>query len=80
MASNATTGPVDSALPGLGLSDDILFFLAKHFLNYRDCLALALSGSSETFPSILGNRINLRKYLFTNILFLHYYMLTFYYS
>ena len=52
---------VDPESSGLQLSDDILFFLAKYFLNNTDCLALALSGSSESFPTILGSRINMKK-------------------
>jgi len=51
----------DSSSDGLGtdkLSDDVLLFLAKHYLKGQDCLALALSGSSYNFPSLYAaNRL-----------------------
>ena len=40
------------------LPDDMLIYLAKHFLKEQDCLALALSGSSFNFPSLYtANRL-----------------------
>ena len=40
------------------LPDDMLIYLAKHFLKEQDCLALALSGSSYNFPSLYtANRL-----------------------
>ena len=40
------------------LPDDMLLYIAKHFLKEQDCLALALSGSSYNFPSLYAaNRL-----------------------
>ena len=34
------------------LPDDMLLFLAKHYLKEQDCLSLAMSGASDTFASL----------------------------
>jgi len=40
------------------VSDDMLLYLAKHYLKEQDCLALAISGSSYNFPSLYAaNRL-----------------------
>ena len=36
------------------LPDDMLLFLAKHYLNERDHLALAIAGASERFTTLYG--------------------------
>ena len=61
-----------SSSEGLGtdkLPDDMLIYLAKHFLKEQDCLALALSGSSYNFPSLytakrLGEKVKISKRIF----------------
>ena len=42
----------DDGLDTVTLSDDVLHFFAKHYLKKQDCLALALSGSSHSFPNV----------------------------
>jgi len=39
----------------IALTDDMLWYLSRHFLSERDRLALALSGTSERFILLYAN-------------------------
>jgi len=61
--------PEKSSSDGLGtdkVSDDVLRFFAKHYLKEQDCLALALSGSSHSFPNVYAemNRLVVISHIF----------------
>jgi len=50
--------PKNSSSDDLGtdkVPDDMLLYLANHYLKEQDCLALALSGSSHRFPSLYAS-------------------------